>query len=327
MKAWGAVLLAALMALALCGCRVRVTGAGDRPGGESGGERAGSVVSAEAETPDGDMGEPDGASGRTRDNPEAEKKEYDENAPAEIVAGTDRLLHGEGEGDASPRTDEEASAATDRIRDGAKDAATQTVAAEEADKMGVSEDGETAESAFTYYTVLLHERMGSLFECKRLSVYLETEEDHVTVHKSSPEHKMIADAGLYDVSARLLPENLRVDDGWVARKNPGVIVKLVDGSVLGAGASSDDAAREVCRGLAGREGWQDVDAVKNGRVLILSREMMDAPHLVLAAQVILAKMAAPELFEGVDGEKVIEALCEEAAGALPDGRYDYVMGE
>ena len=80
--------------------------------------------------------------------------------------------------------------------------------------MGEDPDAEAADSALTYYTVLLQDRMGSLFECQRANVYWETAQDHVTVHKTSPEHALILQSGAYDVSSRLLPENLLVDDGW-----------------------------------------------------------------------------------------------------------------
>lgn len=310
------------LACPLTGCRTRTRGT-DAAGGDSPGEGRprealqGSLPEETAadETPG------DGADGRTRENPEASRREYDENAPAEIAAGTDRLLHAEGEGEGAPLPGGEEPVS--RLNSRAEETAVQTVASENAEQMGVAEDAGEADSALTYYTVLLQDRTGSMFECQRAHVYWETAEDHVTIHRSSPEHGWILGAGAYDVSARLLPENLRVDDGWVVRKNPGVIVKIVDSAVLGRGTASDGAARAVYRSLLAREGWSAIDAVRNGRVLLLSRELLEAPFLQTAAMLLIARCANPELMADVDPDEAIAMLTEEATGMLPAGLYYY----
>ena len=76
--------------------------------------------------------------------------------------------------------------------------------------------------------------MSGLFECQRFYIYWETAEDYHTVHKSSDEHQIISNAGAYDVSAKLQNDALIVDDGWIQRKDPGVIVKVVERSSLAA---------------------------------------------------------------------------------------------
>ena len=323
------VLLVAVLLPSLSACRVR-TG----PGGSGGGTQAGAPAGEPGGTPEtgaeagvpGENGETDRGEGaeagsRTRENPEASRKEYDETAPAEVVPGTDRLLNGEGPGSGAAAETEDAPATGSRLDEGAEESALRTVSAEEAEDKGVSEEAERADSALTYYTVLLEDRGGSLYECQRVNVYWETPGDHVTVHKSSPEHEMILQAGAYDVSARLLPENLRVDDGWVARKNPQVIVKVVDSAVLGSAVVSAAPAEAVCRELARREGWNGIDAVKDRRVLLLSRELLDAPYLRLAAVLAVAKAAYPELYAGEDPAEALRLLSEEATGIIPSGNY------
>ncbi len=328
MKSKKVMLLALLLGLALllCGCRTR-TGGGpeivppDAAEGWTDEERQGRGVPEEAEGTDTeDSGD---SSGRTRENPEASRKEYDENAPAEIVTGTDRLLHRTGEGNGASAANEEAGTRANRVNDQSGDTATQTVAAEEAGQRGVAEDAKAADSALDYFTVLLQDRTGSLFECQKLNVYWETAQDHVTIHKTASEHALILNAGCYDVSARLLPENLKVDDGWVARKDPGVIVKIVDGGVLGGKVISDRAARAAYESLRGREGWSAVDAVKNRRVLLLSRELLEAPYLQTVAMVMIAKTAYPDLFADVDPDIMLQMLTEEAGVTLPTGIYYY----
>ena len=303
------ILLAALilsLAMLLCGCRIRTHGSPEtiRPDADdrqTDDTIQGEMLSPEAErTESGESGE---AGSQTRENPKASRKEYDENAPAEIVPGTEHLLHEAGEGNGSSAANEESEETANQVNERAEETAVRTAAAEIAEQKGVSEDADAADSALTYYTVLLQDRMGSLFECQRLNVYWETDQDYVTIHKSSPEHQLILNAGCYDVSARLLPENLRVDNGWVIRKNPGVIVKIVDS-------------------LRNREGWAAVDAVRNRRILLLSRELLEAPYLQTAAMVLIAGTANPSLFEDTDPDRMLEMLTEEATGALPSGiRY------
>ena len=316
-----------LLCLLLTGCRTRTTVAG-RDARESASETAqarslsvsGSLPEeseAEEQKKDGEPG------GQTKENPEASRKEYDENAPAEIVSGAERSVQGNGEGNGASAAKKDAAEAAQMLNEAAEETASQTIAAEQAEQAGVSEDAKEADSALTYYTVLLRDRMGSLYECQRLNVYWETPEDHVTVFKTSPEHELILNAGAYDVSARLLAGNLRVDDGWIARKNPGVIVKIVRSDVLGAGVSSPAAAQAVYAGLLAREGWRGIDAVRNGRVLMLSEELLQAPYLQTAAMLMIAKAANPEALADVDIEKALSMLMEEATGSIPAGIYDY----
>ena len=331
------LLLLLCLALPLSGCRIRTSDgpkqtdtAAQAASGPSDTEKNGEAPAgaAIAEIPgNGNEGQENGEPGaKTKENPDATRKEYDENAPAEVVPGTDHLLHGEGEGNGAPLIGEDAEQRVSRLNDQADKTATQTVAAQEAREMGVDPDAEAADSPMTYFTVLLSDRMGSLFECQRANVYWETAQDHVTVFRTSPEHSMILNAGAYDVSARLLEENLKVDDGWVVRKNPGVIVKIVESSVLGSGVPSTNAVRAVCQSLIHRDGWSSIDAVRNGRVVLLSEELLQSPHLRTAAMLIIAKTASPELLADVDLDEALQMLKEEATGTLPAGIYYFQGG-
>ena len=312
-----------LLCLALSGCRTR-TGLHGQTGlirEEEQDARPDNRAEAEEREDEQEKSKEPGS--QTRENPEASRKEYDENRPAEIVPGTERTVHGSGEGDGLGATGEDTDPPAAKLNENAGKTATQTVAAEQAEQTGVSEEAEEADSAVTYYSVLLRDRTGSLFECQRLNVYWETGEDHVTVFKTSPEHQLILDAGAYDVSARLLKGNLHVDDGWIARKNPDLIVKVTDRSVLGTGIFSPEAAQRVYTELLARDGWRNISAVRNNRVLLLSEELLEAPHLQLAAKLVIAKMANPDLYADVDIEYALAMLGEETTGSVPNGIYYY----
>ena len=331
------VLVTGLM-LFLSACRVRTNGGGpDQSVSTAAGNNAqagdaedtagtGAVSGKTQEDGETDRQKNGESGARTKENPDASRKEYDENAPVEIVPGTGRLLYGAGEDNNAGAASDDAQTTGAFLDDQAEEPAIQSVAARETENKGVSEDADQADSAMTYFTVLLEDRGGSLYECQRVNLYWETTEDYVTVHKSSAVHSLILNAGVYDVSARLLPENLRVDDGWVVRKNPQVIVKVVDSSILGGAVSSSAAAKAVYRELSLREGWSGIDAVRNHQVLILSQELMDAPYLQTAAMLMIAKTANPDLYADVDLQQALQMLAEEATGAVPYGIY-YYSGE
>ena len=332
--------LASCLLFLLSGCRVRTTTGGGQENtavtagsgltdrtlqGEDPPEEAGYEAARESGSDSsGDSGE---RGGLTRENPDALRKEYDENAPAEIVQGRENRLSAPGEGAGTGRENDESGNSANRLNDRVEETALQTVPAGEAEKTGVSEDAEAADSALTYFTVLLQDRAGSMYECQRANIYWETARDHVTIHKTAPEHTILLTAGGYDVSARLLPENLQVDDGWVVRKNPQAIVKAVDGGILGGSVHSTNAAKAVYQAVLRREGWQAIDAVRNGQVLLLSEELLDEPWLRTAAAVMVARTASPDLFADVDGNEALNMLAEEATGTIPAGIYFYTGRE
>ena len=325
-----------LMACILCGCRVRTTavlpsgqpfaaeiGSGSaETGPDDAGTAEFTLFSMEMADQQEDPAETSEPEGKTREDPDALRKEFDENAAAEILEGAERVIHSEGEGTGAPGWDSEAERRSSKLNDQAEEKAEQTVRSEEAENTGVSEDAEKAESLLQYYSVLLQDRVDQLYECQRAYVYWETLQDHVTIFKSSDEHRFILDAGAYDVSSRLLEDRLLVDDGWVVRKNPGVIVKIVSREILGSGVFSDDAAVKFAGKLAGREGWSGIDAVRQNRMILMSEELFDAPYLQTGAMLVLAKTASPELFGDVDAGQALKQLIKEAAGA--DGIYFYV---
>ncbi|MCR4622859.1 MAG: hypothetical protein K5663_12340 [Clostridiales bacterium] len=315
--------------LALSSCRTRVSSTDT---GANMSDEAFQINSAHTtETVPDDATETDAAENdqgnRTRENPEASSREYDENAPVEVVPGTERELNAEGEGSGSPIDSEEASDYVSRISDLAKDTATQTVAADEAEQMGVSPDAEAADSVLTYYNVLLQSRMGSLFECKRVNVYWETPTDYQTIYKTSSEHELILNAGAYDVSSRLLSDNLRVDDGWLVRKNPGLIIKVVDGSVLGGSINSAANAKSVYKSLTARAGFSGIDAVRNRKVLLISEELFDAPYLRTYVMLLIARTAYEDVMSDTDTAEAFKRLTEEATGTIPGGIYYYSAKE
>ena len=262
----------------------------------------------------------------TEEDPDAQRKEYDPDASAEVAPGADNSLrlYTEDGGQAGAAGDPGAEQTGGRQDEQADKVITETVPAEEADQVGVADDAEIADTALFYYQTLLYDRLSSLFECQRLYIYWETPDDYRTVFKTSAEHQIILDAGAYDVSAKLLEENLTVDDGWVQRKNPGAIVKAVKSETLGYGVSGTSAAQGIYADITSRSGWSGIDAVQSGRVILLSEDMLGSQAMRTAAAVYIAKVLYPEEFSDIDPDEALALLTEESAGYAASGTFIYV---
>ena len=221
------ILLAALL-LTLTGCRTRTTGSVPPPG-ESGPVTETDPGQAEQpEPPEGDPAE-DGDTNPESDaptvtGPDSDRKTYAQDADAEVVPGADHALTQQGDGGKTPEHDSNGAPGGAKDSANGEKTAKETVPADQAGQTGADQSGQTAETAQLYYQTLLEDRLSDLFECQRFYVYWETPEDYRTVHKSSDEHQIILKAGAYDASAKLQSDALTVDDGWIQRKNPCVIV-------------------------------------------------------------------------------------------------------
>lgn len=331
------IILLLALALTLCACRTRVIAREDAP--EQAAKeppvqetvapvRIDAAVAAPPEEPAEQRAEeprpeqtlePDAPA---EQNEESERRAFSDSASGELTPNAETPLYAAAE----QPTETAAAAGGETPGKGNTEAenadltATETVPADEAEQLGVDESGEVAESVQTYYLTLLDSRLGSLFECKRLYVYWETEEDHRTVYRTSDEHQVILGAGAYDVSAKLLAENLTVDDGWVLRKNPDAVVKAADG-----GALDPLAARALCDELAARPDWAGLNAARERRVLVLSRRLLETPAGRTAAMVYLAKLLYPAQMEDVDADEALRALTQEAFGTAYSGQYAYMM--
>ena len=311
--------------LLLSSCRTRITAADHAvpsplPASE-GSERAVSDSTfSDTETRPTDEVE---AEADTTENPQALHREYDENADAEAVNNAERLVQQEGEGQGAALSAEEAAKRDAQIQSDAAQTVTQTISAEEADRLGVSDEAPAADTATYYYTVLLQDRLRSLFECKRLYAYWETTEPYVTIFKDSEEHKMLLSAGAYDVAAKRMADDLTVDAGWVSRKSPDAIVKIVPASVLGDGILSTALAAQVRDELCRRPDWNSLPAVQQNRVFLLSESLLKSAPLRTAAMVYLAKVMYPALFEDVDVDEALRQLAAED-GLSISGAYVFL---
>ncbi len=278
--------------------------------------------SEEAQTPPEAPAEPPSETDENQpEDPDSERRQFDESASAQAAEDAEHSVSdGNGDPAASPEGEDGAPADAGSA-EGSELTVTETLSAEEAEKAGIAEDAVIADSALYYYQTLLYTRLGDLFECKRYYVYCETPEDHVTVLRGSLEHDLISLAGAYSVSNKLGADAATVTDDWVVRKNPDVIIKLVGPELLGSQGSGTAAASALRSEICAREGYSGIGAVQNGRVIILSTELLQNEILQTAAAVYLAKALYPDSFTDTDPDEAMTQLTQEYYGSALTGSF------
>lgn len=172
-------------------------------------------------------------------------------------------------------------------------------------------------------TEFLDAGLGSMYECQKGYVYLETTDVFTTVNRSDPRHRLILDAGGYNCGDKLLDDKLTVDAGWVLRKNPAVMVKCVGSEVLGSGVSDSAAAAVEYAEFVGREGLDGASAVINGRVLLLSDELFSTDEGCLLAKLLIARELYPTLFGEGDIDEFVAELRDGGGVDFTDGLFVY----
>jgi len=170
-----------------------------------------------------------------------------------------------------------------------------------------------------HHTGVLSRGLGSLFECQRLCVYFEHLADFHTVNHSSLQHALIVDSGGFNAAARRGSDALIVDADWVQRRNPAVIIRTVGSDILGRSITDTNRAQALRNEIFDRPGFENVNAVLDRRVLLLSEELLHSYEGRLIAKLHIAHAMYPTLFADVN----LAELYWEIAAA---GGGDYTMG-
>lgn len=176
MKRWLPLLLLCL--LLLTGCRSRVTSDRNGEDGDSAGigrislardDREGKPLTEDTAPADAMTDDAD----RKIQNPGAERIQYDESASAKVQSTASILLHQQGDDVSGFAPGNEAGLPVDGLSPDAERKAEQTLRDENAQRMGTDDQAGEADSFYTYYSALLQDRLGDLFECQRLDLYWE----------------------------------------------------------------------------------------------------------------------------------------------------------
>lgn len=133
-------------------------------------------------------------------------------------------------------------------------------------------------------------------------------------------HRMIETVGGVNIFADVGRPFVDVDPEKVIIRNPQVI--LNNTRFRGFGATDFVPIREHRQGLIARPGWENLDAVKAGRVYLISMDLAFGPATV-ALHLYVGKILHPELFADVDPEGFLREYFEEFHGVELRGIFIY----
>jgi iron complex transport system substrate-binding protein len=109
-----------------------------------------------------------------------------------------------------------------------------------------------------------------------------------------------------------LPEYPKLDSEWILKENPEVIIKSLAPSKGNSGWNSTDEAAAILKiYIEGRPGWNNLDAVKNNRINLISTEIAWGPDAIVG-DAYYAKWLHPTL--DIDPEKIYKEYLEQFMG-------------
>jgi len=168
--------------------------------------------------------------------------------------------------------------------------------------LGKRDEAEEFIDFFDSHISSIEEKTEGLTEDEKPKVYIEWCNPYQALNKLSGAGQMCEMAGGTNIAADLTgmssPHSLTVDSEWVVAENPDIIIKIPNRI---AGYDVDDVAgiKAARDDITSRPGWDQIKAVETGNVYLLTIDLHDGPHAVVAAQY-YAKWFHPNLFEEVD---------------------------
>jgi iron complex transport system substrate-binding protein len=158
-------------------------------------------------------------------------------------------------------------------------------------------------------------------------VYLESYLDYTTVTPKNPDHKLLKTCGGTNIFHDLnLADSLSVTVApeAVIERNPDVIIKHISTNHVlnsGYGAKDPNGLAQVRAAIMRRPGWQNVSAIKSGRVYILDTGTKATHPSIYCAYI--AKWLHPGRFEDLDPEAVYRQWMQQFLGLAFKGIYAY----
>ncbi|OKY77470.1 MAG: ABC-type Fe(3+)-hydroxamate transport system periplasmic component [Candidatus Methanohalarchaeum thermophilum] len=196
----------------------------------------------------------------------------------------------------------------------------------ELQKLGkVLDKRERAEELLDFYETQknkIKSNLSELPEEQRLDVYIEGHEPYSTASRESGWHQVLELVGADNIAEDLNATYPDVSSEWVLENNPDVIVKVVTGDAFGYNIDNSTRASEIYGEIVNREGLSEVDAVKDGKVILISEDVLSAMRHPVGATY-LAKGLYPEKLKDLEPGEIHETYLEEFQNIRYDGNWFY----
>ncbi|MHC1630866.1 MAG: ABC transporter substrate-binding protein [Methanotrichaceae archaeon] len=147
--------------------------------------------------------------------------------------------------------------------------------------------------------------VGSISEDEKPSVYLESWTDYRTCTQGAGWHSKLVMAGGKNIFGDIAESYKNIDPESIIVRDPEIVIKLcgAGGFKFGGYSEGDGTSKmkELRKDIVSRPGWENITAVKDGHVYVLSNDILGgAQHFIGIAY--LAKIFHPDLFKDMDPE-------------------------
>ncbi|MEA1905634.1 MAG: ABC transporter substrate-binding protein [Euryarchaeota archaeon] len=148
----------------------------------------------------------------------------------------------------------------------------------------------------------------------------------ITPDDSSAGH-VAEGCGCRNIAAGLPGRSVEVDPEWVIEQNPDVMfADLMKGFDSGPGKTEADMEELLTKILADRPGFENVNAVKDGKVYLMDRDLISGPRWVVG-HIYFAKWLHPGLFGDIDPEEIHNEYLETFHDLELEGTWAYPLPE
>ena len=159
-------------------------------------------------------------------------------------------------------------------------------------------------------------KVKGLREDEKVKVYLEgTQRPFVTASKGHTLDEIVTLAGGINIASGLKGRSPEVEPEWVVKQNPDVILKYPMGAKYQGGFGKADVGpfEEMRQEIMERPGFDRIKAVREGRVYILSRDILGGVFENVGVCYV-AKILYPDLLKDLDPEAYLEEMVESHLG-------------
>lgn len=175
---------------------------------------------------------------------------------------------------------------------------------------------------FENYRKLFEERTKDIPPARRPRVYLEGYTDYSGAGPGSGGAQMLKAVGARNIAEILRAPYPKVNPEWVVAQNPQIIIKACASSIPSGYGEKPDAMAKKRTEIVRRSGWQQITAVRQGKVYMLSSEIYTGPRAIVGLAY-FAKWVYPELFRDVDPQAIHKEMLKKFHGIELKGAYAY----
>ncbi|SMB91224.1 iron complex transport system substrate-binding protein [Thermanaeromonas toyohensis ToBE] len=166
------------------------------------------------------------------------------------------------------------------------------------------------------------ERVKDLKPEEKVPVYLEGYTDYSANGPGSGGAEMLELVGGKNIAAHESVPYPTVSPEWVVSKNPQVIIKAASSRVKHGYGAPEEGMKKMREQIISRPGWQQIRAVKEGRVYVISSEIYTGPRASVGIAY-FAKWLYPKLFADLDPEAIHKEFLSRFHGLELKGTWVY----